>query len=484
MLIKSYIEAFLQSPKVYDKSHTLIGSEHLVQEFTFIRSYLAKNHDEGDSVALYLDNDYRYLLTMLACMDLGLTYIPLRIEWPEQRIEQIKALSSFSTLITDDYINKAVSQQLMSEKSFLIDSQKPLYYMFTSGSTGQPKGVVIKRESYENFLLWIDDYFCDITDKDRVLNSTDYTFDVSLVEVGIALVKRAGFYASNFSNDIFVLLNELHELRITAIATVPNNFIQILDTNFLSRADLSNLKHVLIAGARFPEKLYDLFLNKLSHANIYNCFGPTEATVYCLVKKFNRIRNECIDDGKVSIGRPILNLEAKILDLEDGYHCIEEAHTNGELIVGGVQVMDRYLNDKVNTEKAIIYIDSKKFYRTGDMVFKNDKGEFFVIGRTDDTIKVSGQRVNLSDIDAYVHTLDYVQDCATVDIPDVTRDKVLYLFVVLSQKQSIEKIQEDLKKILLSFQLPSKIVILDQLPVNNSGKISKKSLREDVLNGF
>jgi D-alanine--poly(phosphoribitol) ligase subunit 1 len=478
MYIQGLVRAWVEgAPRLYDAGYRAISPERLRIEFERIRHRLVEDHSEGDIVALQLPRDERYLLSLLACLDIGLTYIPLRMEWPEARIEQIRQLSGFVTVVDERYVERALqgSSYTGQAGSFDLSPDKPLYYMFTSGSTGEPKGVAIKRDSYGNFLSWLTEHFVEVAEEDRLLNSTDYTFDVSMAEVGLLLVRHPQFYVSNFSDDLFTLLNELHELRITVIATVPNNFMVLLDEKLLGRADLKSLRTVLIAGARFPKRLYEKFRNYLPKTRIHNCYGPTEATVYCLAQQLTFDDNQDLCDGVVTIGRPILGCTALI---HDGKRIVTQPMQQGELLVGGVQVMSGYLNNRQVTKDAFISMGNERYYRTGDVVFANEHGLYFMVGRTDDTVKVAGQRVNLSDVDAYIQRLEYITDCATISIPDESRGARLIIYVTTSRETSESEIRTDLRSVLVKHQQPHSIVIVDDLPLNNSGKVSKRTLGE------
>jgi D-alanine--poly(phosphoribitol) ligase subunit 1 len=160
---------------------------------------------------------------------------------------------------------------------------------------------------------------------------------------------------------------------------------------------------------------------------------------------------------------------------------ITSPDTRGELWVGGAQVMQEYLENKEATAKAITLLDGMRYYRTGDIAFMDDRGEYYIVGRIDDTVKVAGQRVNLSDVDAYVGKLEYIENCGTIAIEDSDRGAILVLYASLNYSKGKKEILNDLDKVLVRHQLPQDIIILDNLPVNNSGKICKKSLQQLYL---
>jgi acyl-coenzyme A synthetase/AMP-(fatty) acid ligase len=452
----------------------------IISEYSLIKSHILANHEEGDVVALYLTNEYHYLLTLLACQEAGICYIPLKSSWPLERVEQIKKLTNFKSLITDELLTDIIASKkpAANEQNFAINAETPLYIMFTSGSTGEPKGVVIRRNSYENFLKWIETFFGDINSNDKMINSTGYTFDVSLMEIGLFLVKNVYFYCSNLDSNSLVLGKEVSDLNITVAITVPNNFNLILSERIFPELNLSSLKHVLLAGSKITPALLERFQELLPNIHVYNCYGPTEATIYCVAKKLGHSSID-VDKNTVSIGTAIRGCKAINLK-DDG--ILAQPYEKGELLIGGVQLMKEYFNRPELTQKVFYTYNSENYYRTGDIVFQNHSGDFFVSGRVDDTIKVSGQRVNLSDIDGYIANFPYIEEVATIAVDDLVKDSVLISFIVLSNKEIGEKqLKDDMKKYLLSFQIPSKIIFRDELPLNNSGKISKKILKEEYL---
>ena len=471
MKIKQMIDRYIQRPSaLYDKKGQEWEAQKIRNEFGAIRSALYHHHDEHDIVAIYADNGPRYLLTILACQSLGLCYIPLRENWPMARVRQIQELSGFRTLVTDALLQQWIEDEdSFEDGEFFVAPESNLYIMFTSGSTGEPKGVVIKRESYENFLFWLEENFFEIDSSDRLLNSTHFTFDVSLTEIGLLLTKNVHWYCSNLDNNALVLAKELSDYQITVSVTVPNNYNLVLSERIFPELDLSQLKSVLLAGSKLPEALHSKFQEMLPNVHLYNCYGPTEATIYCLFKKMNFSSTD-IYRNNVSIGQALRGCEAGM---------INQNGDEGELVIGGVQVMSEYLNRPELTNEVIIELDGSRFYKTGDIVFQNDEGEFFVTGRADDTVKVAGQRVNLSDIDGYLLKLPYVKDAATIAISDDVRDTELIGYLCLEGEKTEKEIFADLVKILLKFQIPKKILFKDNLPKNNSGKICKKTLLAD-----
>lgn len=460
MKLHKIIEERLATIKLNDKSGNPIEPEQSFREYCIIKNMLLSEFGNGDIVGIKFDKDYKYLLTLLACMSIGLTYIPLSNKWPDERIEQIRTLSGCRVL-TEEMFDFHSSNDSISNKVIMNET---LYIIFTSGSTGAPKGVKISRGAYLDFLLWSNDYFIGITEDDRALLTTDFTFDISLVDVSLLLSKNIRLYMSNFNNNVFKLLYELESYKITIHSTVPYNYSMIMHEDVFPKADISSLKHIMIGGARFPNNLYANFKKYLPTANIYNFYGPTEATIYCSIHKFNYTKSE-VYNNNVTIGRPFYNNRFTIIA--------------DELYIAGTQLMSGYLNDELKTSQVLIDIEGTMHYKTGDVVFKSEEGNYFIVGRKDDTVKVTGYRVNLSDIDSYILQLEYINNVATVAIENSVSENDLVSYIISDDsKVEVKKIKRDLKEIMPEYQIPKFIKIVESFPLNNSGKICKLTLKK------
>jgi acyl-coenzyme A synthetase/AMP-(fatty) acid ligase len=344
------------------------------------------------------------------------------------------------------------------------------YIIYTSGSTGRPKGVMISRNSLLNFLYWSDDYFTDITSKDTLLNTANFTFDLSVLDIAILINKKVHFYISNFNSNVFVLLKEIQSYQITTMATVPNNFHMLLSQKLHTRGDISSLKHLLLGGSKFSYSLYRDF-KKIKNINVYNLYGPTEATVYCSAIKLNFHECEDIFDCNITIGGAIQNCNFELLS-----PSFDDKGAYGELLVSGVQLMTGYVNNCNLTNEVFIKRDGVKFYKTGDLARCVD-GKYYIIGRINDTIKVSGYRVNLSDIESHIQIINEVEECSCIAISDDIKENFIVAFIKLRNIDS-QKFSNKLKNILNDYQMPSRVYFINKFPLNDSGKISRKLLED------
>lgn len=481
MKIRELIQQRLNSPiKVFNREGIQISDSQFKQEYQAIRQYLLDFHSQPhDCVAIKQHKDYRYFLTILACMEIGTPYIPLKYDYPMDRVEQIKEDSKFTLLIDDAKIEELLSYSGKAKSKLPeVSSDRNMYIIFTSGTTGRPKGVIIQRQALENFFGYMETTFTSVTSEDRLLQVTEFTFDISLVDVAFFLTKNVQLHFSNFENNIFKLGFEIETNRISVLNTVPNNLNMFLSELVAERMDYQCLKHLYIGGARFSFGLYQKCLKYFKKdVEVYNFYGPTEATVYCHVKKITY--DESIDcvEGNVSIGQPLSGVEAHIVI--DGQ--VAPPNEKGELYIGGIQLMREYINNPEQTGKALVHFNGKTYYRSGDLSFRSANNEFFIVGRADDTIKYRGFRINLLDIDSYVTRISYIQDSVTIAIPNEATENQTLGFIILKEQKTIKEIKKDLGALLLDYQIPEKIIFVDKYPTNVSGKVCKKTLKAQYL---
>lgn len=459
---------------IYDNNGSKVNFDIIQKEYSSIKNYLLSNYNNTEVLGVYLKKDYRYLLVILASIEIGLTYVPMNDNWPLSRVRQIESIAPIKKTIDDDMLSKILKMKILYKgKDTLekIGSQHPLYIIFTSGSTGEPKGVVIKRESVESFFKWCDQYFKDITSTDNLLQIADFSFDMSVLDVGLLLTKHLNIFFSKFNGNIFELAHEIEQYHITMVSTVPNNINMLLTDGVFERVSLEGLRNIFIGGARFSYGLYQKLLSKTT-MNVYNFYGPTEVTVYALVKKISRIENNDTENCNVSIGDTISNVKVKLININDN---------ESELYLGGIQVMKEYVSNPTRTAEALIEIDGETYYKTGDIATIDHKGEYYIVGRLDDTIKRRGFRINLQDIDSYIHKIESVIECATISISNEMHENEIVTFLQLKDNDLLN-VKREFKNILTTYQTPDKIFAIENFPINNSGKICKKTLKEIYLN--
>jgi acyl-coenzyme A synthetase/AMP-(fatty) acid ligase len=474
----------MNSPfKIYNRAGELQNWEVVSREYHHIRQYLLDQHS-GDKrpVVIRQTKDYRYFLTIIACMELGMPYIPVKADYPADRLGQIKEDSHYQVVLDDELMQKMLSyEQVQKNEPPAVSPADIMYVMFTSGSTGRPKGVIIQRQALENFFIYLKECFPRVNESDRLLQVTEFTFDISLVDVGMFLTKNVEVYFSNFENNIFKMGFEIDTHRISFLNTVPNNLNMFLSDMVAERMDYHCLKHLFIAGARFSHGLYEKCKKYFKpDVDVYNLYGPTESTVYSHGHHLSYEEDKDCVEGVVSIGKVLPNVKAHIV--ADGK--ILGPREKGELFIGGVQLLKEYINNPEQTQKSLVKLNGETFYKSGDLAFRTEDDQYFVVGRNDDTIKYRGFRINLLDIDSYITRLPYVQDSVTIAIPNELTENQTIGFIILKEEKTLKEVKQDMAKLLLDFQIPEKIFFVKSYPTNVSGKVDRKALREQYLSSL
>jgi acyl-coenzyme A synthetase/AMP-(fatty) acid ligase len=448
------------------------------QHYDRLTAFLAR--DVEGPLGINLEFGYQYMLAVMACMRMGVPYVPLRTSWPHARTDEIVELVQIKTVLDQDKYNAVIENTEYTSAGQpdpkLLSPFSAAYIITTSGTTGKPKAVVIPREAIDNYYTWLAGYLSDISTQDRMLMITDFTFDISHVDICLLLHKRLHLHFSKFNQNlnIFTLAAEVGTHDISVINTVPNNLTLLLQDAIAKRANFTTLTHLILGGARFSTGTYSAVFGHFKNINVYNMYGPTEATVYSHVFKLDGDPSKDMLDNNVSIGTPIANMAACLVTANG--QLIDEPNQVGHLYLSGIQLMSEYFRDKDKTDEVLVDVGGVRCYQTGDLAYRDDKGRYFVVGRIDDTIKRRGFRINLLDIDSYVQRLEAVQDSKTVALPSELHENVLVTFVIAARDVDNDELLNDLKQVLPAHQIPDRVRFIETFPLNNAGKVCGRTL--------
>jgi acyl-coenzyme A synthetase/AMP-(fatty) acid ligase len=417
-------------------------------------------------------------------MELGRVFVPLRWDWPQQRLLQIKNIINLNHMIDEKTFDNLELNNLIEIEDQLLNLKPSdnLYIIFTSGSSGKPKGVIISRKAFEHFLLWVDNEL-QIPRSNKMLFVADFSFDMSLLDVALFICKKCEVYFSKFTDNVFRLAYEIDKYRINSIATVPNTIDRLLYPEVLERTDISSLHYLLLGGARFNAPTLKKLKTISNLKRLYNFYGPTEATVYMTAHRINFENNIDIHDSNVSIGKPFFGMSCELYS--DNNKRIFSPYETGELLISGPQLMEGYIGDDLQTKKVLISKDNRIFYKTGDLSFFDNNNNYYIVGRKDETIKRKGYRINILDIEAYIRAIDGIEDCQVINILDDMFENKIYAFIILNdfaknKKMNLKLIHKLISDVLVDYQIPDKIIQIDKFPTNNSGKIAREVLKKMI----
>lgn len=418
----------------------------------------------------------------------GCNYVPLNPKLPEVRNQNILKQASISLIVSatgakDTGFAEGISAVILDTQS-LTDIARELtiyeradssllYILFTSGSTGYPKGVPI---SYFNIKSFLRGYFSigfELGEDDRFLQMFDLTFDVSIASYLVPGLVGACIYTVPPKGVKYLsVLKTIRDYEITVAAIVPSilNYIQPYFKEIL----LSRLKVCILTAEASNYLTVNQWQDCIPNASLYNFYGPTEATIWCTFYKSQKSENEeNAYNGMLGIGKPFSTVETVILDPDDSAVNGDE---KGELCISSDQLTPGYLNDPEKTGKAFFLRNGKRFYRTGDLCRTGKDGNIIYCGRLDHQVKVQGFRIELSEIDIVAGSV-FQSNIVSVSYKDRLNVTSICLFVEGREKEK-ELLEAQLKQMLPYYMVPGRIVYLDVFPYNSAGKIDRVALSE------
>jgi amino acid adenylation domain-containing protein len=435
---------------------------------------------KGDIVGLVVDRSPEMVFILLAIVKSGATYLPLDPEYPQARVEFMLEDTGATVLITSEIYSgtyRSRAREILLEDMLRQASQYPaappevkismddvVYVLYTSGSTGQPKGAQITQQGLMNFLIGMQKE-PGIDEHDRVLALTTICFDISGLELFLPLITGAEIILTDAqtSRDTRLLMEVVKKERVTIMQATPATWRMMLESAWEERLPIK----ALCGGEALSKRLAERLLDKCD--SLWNMYGPTETTVWATLKKIKT------GDEIITVGHPIDNVYAYILDSQlrpvaDG--------TVGEIFIGGDGVGKGYLNrPQLN---AALFMDDPfsdvpgaQMYKTGDLGRRVNDGEIQCLGRIDHQVKIRGYRIELGEIE---HTLS--KQKGIKDVVVLPKDERLVGYVVLESghKAAFSDWQQALKTSLPEYMIPSNFVTLPKFPLSPNGKVDRNAL--------
>ncbi|MEP6727685.1 MAG: AMP-binding protein [Bacteroidota bacterium] len=465
------------------------------------RFLISGNISKGDVVAIFNEKSvYAYSL-MLACLKIGIIYTNLDVSSPWPRIEKIihtcrpKAvffdqdssaiIASVGSLTDIQVFNLADNLLQLQFNSYpkenlyetaAVNGSNPAYIMFTSGSTGFPKGAVMSHNNVLNFIQWAKETFT-VTGEDVFTNANPIYFDNSVFDFYTAIFNGAVLVplSHEMVKNASLLVNAINASGCTMWFSVPSLLVYLLTTKALTKDDFKTITRISFGGEGFPKnklkQLYGMFGDRMT---LYNVYGPTECTCICS----SYIISEADFDNMHELA-PLGNIAPNF-----GYEIIPIDSNNvnfGELALTGPCVGLGYYNDADRTAASFIQnpavLYKQLMYKTGDVVEKASNGYLHFKGRVDNQVKHMGYRIELEEIEAAFSTLPYINEAGVVYEKISAELGQIKAYVHLADK-TVEKtmIINDIKGLLPPYMIPRVITIMDALPKNANGKIDRKQL--------
>ncbi len=351
------------------------------------------------------------------------------------------------------------------------------YLLFTSGSTGEPKGVMVAHRNIERFLDWAIDRY-DLGTHDRFSHMFEVTFDLSLFDL-FAPWTVGGCLCVPDMRQRLLPAQYVVDAGITVWFSVPSTARLMKETRTLTPGVFPDVRLSLFCGEALTCSVGRTWMEAAPNALTENIYGPTELTLACTAYTMTACMEAHSENGVVPIGEPFEQMRAKVLDAE--LNEVELGET-GELALTGPQVALGYWRDEERTAKAFVVPpgETETFYRTGDLVRRPSKdGEpLRFLGRLDSQVKVRGYRVELGEVEAVLRQAAGVDDAVALDWPRSESGGADGIVGFLTGEGHDEKtILREMAKQLPRYMVPSKLEVVDAYPLNTNGKIDRKALR-------
>jgi len=444
-------------------------------------------------ICILMTRSAQYIAAMFAAWRAGFYVVPLNTAWPAQKNLDIMNRIQPAAVLVDDGASFDSQFPVLTASEIFTAPDAPLnedsghpagrllvsdiaYVIFTSGSTGEPKGVVITVGAFRAYVDWTRRFFSAYAGAQRLLLTSELTFDITMGDIAFALAFGTDIGVARYNTNIPSVLAMIIRHQIDVLYSVPTTHLALVAFAKQKKgADLSTLRLILSGGDRFPWQLVHDYVVLTSGAHFYNVYGPTEVTINCFaVRLDDKLALEA--QGKpVPIGVCFDSLDYVLLD-EDGTPCEE-----GELCVTGPQLMGGYHCDHERTEAAFVDDPRLPFaprllYRTGDIGYE-DGGLMYLKGRIDGLVKIRGYRIHPDEVSKAIDTIEGVDVSAVVPFGSQSEASLaafirLQKGAVLSDAQIIKQLRENLP----AYMIPSRLMFVDEFPLNQSGKIDKKSL--------
>lgn len=443
----------------------------------------------GDRVGLSIDRSLELVVSLLAVMKAGGQYIPTDPLHPTDRIQYVIADADCSILLTNrayagrielplaelliETIWPTLNTYASTEPDITVAADAPIYVLYTSGTTGRPKGVQIRHDSVVNVLYGLARK-PGLTATDKTVTMGTIAFDITTAEIYLPLLVGAelvvvGADTVRNGQALTALFEREH---ITFVQTTPATLRMLWETGWRGNPNL----RVISCAEALPTDLAQKLL--ATCAALYNYYGPTETTVYATGTQILSA------EGPITIGLPIDNAHVVVVDQQ--LQPVADGQA-GELIIGGAGVGSGYLNQPDLTDAKFIrpaFRPTERFYRTGDLAKRLPTGDIQYLGRIDAQIKIRGHRIEPGEVEFHLIRLEEVENAVVVAREDQPSHQRLVAYMVLNNvgrdaridREQVLRWRTTLATVLPAYMIPSDFVIMSQLPVTPNGKLDRKAL--------
>eukprot|EP00833_Pecoramyces_ruminatium_P018146 jgi/Orpsp1_1/1192178/evm.model.d7180000091148.1 len=522
---KLYHEEFQKMAKQYPERIAIVFNEEKItyKELDEMSNSLAHYlRSEGvcrnDIIPVISDRSPYYIIGILGISKAGGAFLPIDKDLPDERIQFILGEVNSKVILfsnckdvidklrkNEDYIKYNIYDLVKHDYSNncnninnINEPDDTCYVLFTSGTTGKPKGTYICHFNLSNFQIskcnnkniknhTVYNKLIRNNNVNNILGITNFSFDASNVEVMLSLNYGLNLVLADeiISNNINLLSKYINKNNVDFIQATPTR-IKLFMENDIFRKSLKQVKSIALGGEELSVELCN-YINKYSNCKIYNEYGPTECTVNTTIKE---IDNK--EKSKITIGKPLCNCRMYILDK---YKKPVPIGVEGEIYIGGYGVGKGYLNRPELTKEKFVENPfnfdgdehNRIMYRTGDLGRWTMEGEIEYLGRIDFQVKINGQRLELGEIESKVLEMPEIKQCVVIDRKKENGEKYLVCYYISGKEGkeiSNKRIREYLGEKLPRYMVPNYYIRINEIPLSSTGKLNRRALPEPKEEDF
>jgi len=471
-IITPFFQQCAQRPEnpAFIEENTAVSYAEFKTRIEKVATFIKNQQVQNQCIAIALDRGIEAATSIYGVLSAGAIYLPLDIKNPATRLTAIINDAQPRFIIgmgsAPDWLDKPelwldLPQLLFTEAEscfpIQVNHTDLAAILYTSGSTGSPKGVALSHQALLNFSSWANSTF-KLNQYDRIASLAPFHFDLSIFDLFSSLASGASVYflPSRLSLSPSRLTAWLSKHRITTWYTVPSLLSFIALKGALDSTPLSNLKRILFAGEVFPSQHLIKLSDLLANTDLYNLYGPTETNVCCY---WQVDRKRLTAEHTIPIGNAACGAQLTI-DIE-----------TGELLVNSLNNFSGYW------QQGKLQPLNVEFYPTGDKVSLNKQGEYEYFGRLDRMLKCSGYRVEPAEIEQCINQLENIESCAVVGIKDQTSGQRPVAVLVLKNGANLAETIKPLRQQLTAYMQPCKFIVLDALPSLSNGKTDYQAIQ-------
>jgi amino acid adenylation domain-containing protein len=428
---------------------------------------------KNELVAVKMDRSAMSIISFLAVLKAGGAYVPIDMDYPSQRINYMLSDCDCHIIIDDNLIEEYLLEE---DKLSVCNPDKPIknkdlvYVMYTSGSTGEPKGVMVEHAGIISLVK--NTNYINIQENDCLLSISNFVFDGSTFDIFGAFLNGAKLVipAKEELLDL-TKLNDLIERNKVSMFFSPTAFFNAMVTS--EEVNFGKLKAIIIGGESASVNHIEIFIRKYPQVELVNGYGPTENTTF---STFFSIDDLSRYNTTIPIGKSISNSFVYILDKQQNFVPIG---VMGEIFVAGPGLARGYLNKPELTDERFVpnpFSEGKRMYRTGDLGRWLPDGNIEFRGRNDHQVKVRGYRIELGEIETILQKFDGVLEVVVICIENTQKEKEIVAYFTSSEGTDFNNIIQQLRLQLPTYMVPSYFVPLEKMPLTPNGKVDKKQL--------